>query len=168
VAEALDARRKKLSDRMERVAAEVCGRHYGSVHRHIDLRKRFPRAGFPSDLGDYDVLAFSTEKRRVVALEAKHRAPAFVPKDEARLRDRLGRDVQKHSRRADYLRDNLQKVLSALAPDAAATPGWQVSDAVVCSDLIVASIGEQVAPGLRFVTHEELEEWFRRGADLPQ
>jgi len=51
-----------------------------------------------------------------------------------------------------------------LAPDAAATPDWQVSDAVVCSDLIVAFIGEQVAPGLKFVTHEELEEWFRQEA----
>jgi len=151
VAEALDTRRKKLGERMECVAAEVCGRHYGSVHRRMDLHQRFPQAGFPPDLGDYDVLAISTEKRRAVVLEAKHRAPAFVPKDEARLRVRLNRDVRKHTRRVDYLRDNLQKVLFVLAPDAAATPDWQVSDAVVCSDLIVASIGEQVAPGLRFV-----------------
>lgn len=164
VAGTLEARRKKLSDRMERVGAEVCGRHYPSVHRRIDLHQRFPRAGFPSDLGEHDVLAISAEKRRVVVLEAKHRAPAFVPKDEARLRNRLGRDVQKHSRRVGYLRGNLQKVLSALAPDAAAVADWHVSDAVVCSDLIVASIGEQVAPGVRFLTHEELEEWFRQDA----
>ena len=160
-AAALEARRKKLSDRMERVAAEICERHCEATYRRLDLHDRFPKAAFP-DLGDYDVFGVSTAKRTVTVLEAKHWAPTFVPKDEAGLRRRLTEAVQKHTRRVTYLTGNLQKVLSSLIPGTVATSDWQVSDAVVCSDLIVASIGEQVAPGVRFLTHEELEEWFQQ------
>src|SRR6185436_10328625 len=79
----------------------------------------------PSDLGDYDVLAFLEAKNILLYIECKVIDPPYCLKDARRLREKIfgrikkdgsfqGEYLQKVERRAEYLSAHSEEVMAAL------------------------------------------------------
>jgi len=119
------------------------------------------------DLGDIDVLTCDRERRQLALLECKAYVPARTPQElhsqieeliDGRRRPSGSRErplTERHLRRAVWVRDNLQMVLSHLNLGDAV--GWTVRAAYVMADFPNAMLRER-AP-LSILSLEEVHEW---------
>ncbi len=108
---------KALEDKTEKVVK----RSTQLVEKNVFLYKRDKAGSYPSDLGDYDILAYYPQKNIVINIEDKDLLPPFSLKDTKRLRERVfGRAgvndgyLGKVERRAIYLEKNMKKIAKLL------------------------------------------------------
>ena len=113
---------KQLIDRaLEKKAHEIISRFTGYAINNCILHNRDRAGGHPTDLGDYDVLAFCDEKNVVFYIECKDNLPPFCLKDATRLKRTIfgeGDGDEGHFRqinkRKDYLSGNIKKIAESL------------------------------------------------------
>ena len=87
------------------------------VFIEFDLASRYPRSGFPDDLGDYDVIAVNQSKKEIWLIESKVlQKVGAVYEDQMQQKSFFyqHKDDEKFQRRIDYITGNLSKFISAL------------------------------------------------------
>ena len=113
---------KQLIDRaLEKKANEIVSRFTGYAINNCILHDRDKAGGHPTDLGDYDVLAFYGEKNVVLNIECKDNLPPFCLKDATRLKRTIFGEgdgdeghFRKINKRKDYLLRNIRKIAESL------------------------------------------------------
>jgi hypothetical protein len=81
--------KKQLDDLVEAKAAEIVKRYTPYVHPSARLHRLDRRGNHPSDLGDYDVLAYEPRGHAILSIECKNILPVHCLKDARRLRDTI-------------------------------------------------------------------------------
>ncbi|RPI14931.1 MAG: hypothetical protein EHM58_15345 [Ignavibacteriae bacterium] len=117
----LDEERKNISKALNIRAEEIINRHTKFMRSNCEIHKTDKTNNYPTDLGDFDVLALLNDKRIILNVECKNHEPPFCLKDSRRLRDRLfGRndkdkgDFAKVIRREEFLQENYKDALKSL------------------------------------------------------
>ncbi|MET0003348.1 MAG: hypothetical protein ABW087_06950 [Candidatus Thiodiazotropha sp.] len=111
--------KKELEDDLEVRAHEICARVMPYAIKGMDFKSRFPNQDFP-EVGDFDVLAYRSEKNLWLTVECKYNQPAFCLKDTRRLRDKIfvgGREksqLQKIEQRREFFIQNTDTLRSLL------------------------------------------------------
>ena len=117
----LTEERRLLEDALARKAHEIVQRYTTLAHCNARLHRLDKTGGHPSELGDYDVLAFLQEKNIVLNIECKHLPLTFCMKDAKTLRETIfgksGTDeghFRQINKRQKYLEENIVKVAAGL------------------------------------------------------
>ncbi|WP_239615470.1 YecA family protein [Cohnella mopanensis] len=87
------------------------------VFSEFELASRYPKCGFPDNLGDYDVLAVNQSNKEIWIIESKVlQKVGSIYEDQMQQKSFFfqHRDDEKFQRRIDYIRNNLGKVTSVL------------------------------------------------------
>ena len=119
-----------LDKEVELRAAEVVKRFTPHVTPSAKLHRLDSAGKHPEDLGDYDVLAYSTKAHAVLNIECKNMLPVYCLKDAKRLRERIfgvpGKDeghFRQIEKRQQYLLGHWAAIAKALKwPLSAAEP----------------------------------------------
>lgn len=100
---------------------EIVKRYTPYVRRNLELHKLPPKGKHPSELGDFDILAFYEAKNVIFNIECKDILPVFCLKDAKRLREKIyGRNSQDEghftqiNRRQNYLKANIVDIMHLL------------------------------------------------------
>lgn len=89
----------------------------------VELIKRFPKEGYPPELGDYDVIAYCADRHELWIIESKVlQKVASIHEDQNQQRTFFfsHEDDQKFQRRIDFANGNLKKMLASFCIDDAA------------------------------------------------
>lgn len=89
VEQLLEQWRPLLDKEVELRAAQVVKRFTPHVTPTAKLHRLDSSGKHPEDLGDYDVLAYSTKAHAVLNIECKNMLPVHCPKDAKRLREKI-------------------------------------------------------------------------------
>ncbi|MCD4779492.1 MAG: hypothetical protein K8S27_02935 [Candidatus Omnitrophica bacterium] len=114
-------RKGSISKKVEDKSHEIVKRYTGSTEKNVFLHRRDRDGNHPSELGDYDVLAYIKDKNIVLNVECKDLLGAYCSKDAKRLRDKLFGEpkdknyISKVIKRGDYLSQNLEKIFSVFS-----------------------------------------------------
>jgi hypothetical protein len=100
---------------------EIIKRFTKFVEKNVDFYRRDKAGNHPTDLGDYDVLAYYMEKNIILIVEDKDILPPFCLKDAKRVREKIfGRTPKddgylgKIERREKYIIQNINKIAQFL------------------------------------------------------
>jgi len=114
VQEVIESEKQLIENAIEEKSFEIIKRYTKYVRKRCELHNISP--SHPAVLGDYDVLAFISEKNVIFNIECKDILPPYCLKDAKRLREKIfgrpGKDrghFEKIERRQSYL---LEHVLS--------------------------------------------------------
>lgn len=91
--------------------------NFDLVEPEIELYYRFPCDDYPEDLGDYDVLAISTERKEIWIIESKVlQKVGSIYEDQMQQKNFFyqGKYDEKFQKRIDYMTQNVSKVLDSL------------------------------------------------------
>jgi len=114
----LRSEKKLIEDALVVKTLEIVKRYTPYARPNLELHSINKSKIHPSDLGDYDVLAFYPKKNIVLNIECKDILPAFCPKDAKRLRETIfGKDNndEGHFRQINKRRDYLSLLLLEIA-----------------------------------------------------
>jgi len=126
---ALDTENQKLEAEISKKAKEIVGRKTTFVDGEVFPHHRDPKGGHPSDLGDYDVIAFLPDKNTVLNIECKELRPDYCLKDARTRRENIFGDPAKPgdeghftqiNKREKYLEDHLMEIAKL------ANPKWSI------------------------------------------
>jgi len=114
--------------------SEILADFTSNVQIEVELHKRDRAGNHPTDLGDYDVLAYIPERNILLNVECKDILPAYCMKDDSRIRRKFFGDrgiedrgfLGKVEKRAAYLRENGQSVLKILDGNVTGGEAFQV------------------------------------------
>ncbi len=102
-------------------AFEIMKRFTPHARKNLELHELKPKGSHPPDLGDYDVLAFYTEKNVIFNVECKDILPVHCLKDAKRLREKIfgqpGKDkghFTQIGKREQYLSTHISDIANAL------------------------------------------------------
>lgn len=122
VQEVIESEKRLIEKAIEGKAFEVVARFTSYTRKNCKLHKLQSEFSHPSDLGDYDVLAFIPEKNVILNVECKDILPAYCLKDAKSLREKIfgepGKDrghFEQIEKRQNYLSDNLLNVAKTLS-----------------------------------------------------
>ncbi len=108
---------KALADK----ALEIMKRFTRHVRKNLKLHELKPKGSHPPDLGDYDLLAFYSEKNVIFNVECKDILPVHCVKDAKRLREKIfgqpGKDkghFTQITKREEYLSVHVSDIARAL------------------------------------------------------
>jgi hypothetical protein len=117
----IDGEKQLIDKALEKKAYEIVRRFTPYAVKNCTLHNRDRSGGHPTDLGDYDVLAFYKEKNTILNIECKDILPPFCLKDAIRLRRTIfGEDngdeghFKQINKRRNYLLRNIQKICNGL------------------------------------------------------
>lgn len=116
----IETEKKLIEDALVTKALEIMKRYTNYAEKDCFLHKRDRQGGHPSDLGDYDILAFYPDKNIVFNIECKDILPVHCLKDAKSLRETIfGKDgdeghFRQINKRQDYLESHILKVANAL------------------------------------------------------
>jgi len=117
----LRSEKKLIEDALVVKTLEIVKRYTPYARPNLELHSVDKNRDHPSDLGDYDVLAFYLKKNTVLNIECKDILPAFCLKDAKRLRETIfGKEnkdeghFRQINKRRDYLLLHLLKIAQAL------------------------------------------------------
>lgn len=82
----------------------------------VELIKRFPKEGYPPELGDYDVIAYCADRHELWIIESKVlQKVASIHEDQNQQKTFFfsHEDDQKFQRRIDYANENLNQILAS-------------------------------------------------------
>lgn len=110
--------KKRYEDEMVQDIAQLF-RNVGFdlVEPEIKLHSRFPRDNYPDDLGDYDILAISMERKEIWIVESKVlQKVGSIYEDQMQQKSFFyqGKYDEKFQKRIDYMTQNVSKVLDSL------------------------------------------------------
>ena len=114
----LRSEKKLIEDALVVKTLEIVKRYTPYARPNLELHSINKSKIHPSDLGDYDVLAFYPKKNIVLNIECKDILPAFCPKDAKRLRETIFGKENKdegHFRQINKRRDYLSLLLLEIA-----------------------------------------------------
>ena len=114
----LRSEKKLIENALEVKTLEIVQRYTPYARPNLELHSIDKSRNHPSDLGDYDVLAFYPQKNIALNIECKDILPAFCPKDAKRLRETIfGKDSKDegHFRQINKRRDYLLLHLLGIA-----------------------------------------------------
>ncbi|MBU1862852.1 MAG: hypothetical protein KKH94_04205 [Candidatus Omnitrophica bacterium] len=141
IEELIANRKDDISRKLEDKSYEIVNRHTEFAEKNFFLYMRDKEGTHPSDLGDYDVLAYIKEKNLILNIECKDLLGAYCSKDAKRLRDKLYGEpkdrnyISKVIKREEYLTNNLEKIFDIL--------GWKsddISQLKICSIFTVRQL----------------------------
>ena len=110
--------KKRYEDEMVQdiaIAFKKVGFHL--VFPEFDLASRYPKCGFPDNLGDYDLLAVNQSNKEIWIIESKVlQKVGSIYEDQMQQKSFFSqhKDDEKFQRRIDYIRNNIDKVTSVL------------------------------------------------------
>lgn len=124
----------------------------------VDLCFRFPRDGYPEELGDYDVIAINSSSKTIWIIESKVlQKVGSIYEDQMQQKSFFfqHKDDEKFQRRIDYLVQNTQKVLASFGftEDAEA---YEVVPYMVTNKLFVSRYKEIAFPIITFSEFQAL------------
>ena len=123
--EVLRAEKKLIEDALNEKALEIVKRFTPHSRKNIKLHKLEPKWSHPSDLGDYDVIAFYPGKNVIFNIECKDMLPVHCLKDAKRLRETIFGQPGKDKGHFTQI-NKREEYLSAHLPDIARALGWPV------------------------------------------
>lgn len=110
--------KKRYEDEMVQDIAQLFrDASFDLVDPEIELISRFPHDAYPEDLGDYDVLAISTERKEIWIVESKVlQKVGSIYEDQMQQKSFFyqGKYDEKFQKRIDYMTQNVSKVLDSL------------------------------------------------------
>lgn len=122
VQEVIGSEKKLIEKALEGKAFEIASRFTSYTIKNFKLHKLKSEFPHPSDLGDYDVLAFIPEKNVVLNVECKDILPAYCLKDAKSLREKIfgeyGKDkghFEQIDRRQSYLKEQVLNIAKDLS-----------------------------------------------------
>jgi hypothetical protein len=116
----IDQEKQLIDKALETKAYEIVRRFTAYAINNCILYDRDRAGGHPNDLGDYDVLAFYSEKNVILNIECKDNLPPFCLKDATRLKRTIFGDgddeghFRQINKRRNYLLKNVQKIADGL------------------------------------------------------
>jgi len=117
----LSKERGNISEGLNIRAEEIIKRYTKYYRKNCELHKIEKRKKYPTNLGDYDVLALIPESNIVLNVECKDLEPPFCVKDARRLRERFfGRDntnrgyFEKVLKRENFLKKKSIDIMKSL------------------------------------------------------
>lgn len=113
----LKAWKKRYEDEMVQDIKELfCSAMFDEAIPEVDLSQRFPKEGYPDDLGDYDIMAIHRKNRELWIIESKvlHKVGS-VFEDQMLQKSFFFQHKydEKFQRRIDYIMKNISKVLAS-------------------------------------------------------
>lgn len=124
VQDVVESEKVLIENAIEDKAFEIVKRYAIYVRKNCELYNISP--SHPSDLGDYDVLAFIPEKNVILNIECKDILPAHCLKDAKRLREKIfGRPGKDQGHFAQI--EKRQRYISEQLPNVAKTLAWPVN-----------------------------------------
>ena len=121
VGQLLEQWKSLLDKEVELRAAEIVKRFTPHVRPSAKLHRLDAAGKHPNDLGDYDVLAYSTKAHAVLNIECKNMLPVYCLKDARRLREKIfgvpGKDeghFRQIEKRQQYLLGHWAAIAKAL------------------------------------------------------
>lgn len=119
--EVLGAEKKLIEDALNEKGLEIVKRFTLHARKNLKLHKLEPKWSHPSDLGDYDIIAFYPEKNVIFNIECKDILPVHCLKDAKALRETIfghpGKDkghFTQIDKREEYLSAHLPDIVKAL------------------------------------------------------
>lgn len=114
--------KKRYEDEMvQDIAKAFIESGFHPVFPEADLASRYPQSGFPSNLGDYDVIAINQIEKEIWLIESKVlQKVGSIYEDQMQQKSFFfqHKDDEKFQRRIDYIRNNLGKFTSVLKLEA--------------------------------------------------
>lgn len=110
--------KKRYEDEMVQDIAQLFRDvNFDLVEPEIELIYRFPRDNYPEDLGDYDVLAISMDRKEIWIIESKVlQKVGSIYEDQMQQKNFFyqGKYDEQFQKRIDYMTQNASKVLDSL------------------------------------------------------
>lgn len=110
--------KKRYEDEMVQDIAQLFrDADFDLVEPEIELVNRFPHDDYPEDLGDYDILAISMERKEIWIVESKVlQKVGSIYEDQMQQKSFFyqGKYDEKFQKRIDYMTQNVSKVLDSL------------------------------------------------------
>ena len=118
VMEVLKNWKKRYENEMvQDIAKTFQNKKFELVETEFELFKRFPKEKYPTELGDYDVLAISSTKKEIWLIESKVLQKVGSIYEEQMQQKSFffqHKDDEKFQRRIDYFENNIDKILKSL------------------------------------------------------
>ena len=120
VIDVIEKRKQDIEHKIVEHVFSFVGQTTSYIEKEVFLHKRDKNAGYPDDLGDFDVIAFLPEHNVLLNIECKDLTGGYCPKDSKRLREKLFGNrkgdgyVGKVEYRETYLNNNLAKIFKTL------------------------------------------------------
>jgi hypothetical protein len=121
IQEVLRSEKQLIEDALVVKTLEIVKRYTPYAKSNVELHKLDKSAGYPPNLGDYDVFAFHQEKNIVFNIECKDILPVFCLKDAKSLRETIFGEESKDEghfthikKRLNYLSDHLLSITRAV------------------------------------------------------
>lgn len=108
-----------IEKQLEITTFNIVKRFATQIELGIDFKKRFPKKKFP-DVGDFDTLAYFSDRNTWLNIECKYNQPYYCIKDMRRLREKIfGRgdkrgQIGKIEKRINFLAENYNDILTLL------------------------------------------------------
>jgi len=113
--------KKRYEDEMvQDVAGLFRESNFDFVYPEIEFAKRFPHQNYPSELGDYDVIAINIKKKEIWIIECKVlQKVGSIYEDQMQQKNFFFQNKydEKFQRRIDYFNCNIAKILQSLEID---------------------------------------------------
>ena len=124
----------------------------------VELSKRFPKAGFPVDLGDYDVIAICRQRKEIWLIESKVlQKVGSVYEDQMQQKSFFYQHKydEKFQRRIDYFHANKDKTLAQFG---FIESGYEIKPYMVTNKLFTSRYKEVAFPIITFYEFKDLLE----------
>lgn len=109
--------KKRYEDEMVQDIAQIFrDLDFDTVEPDIEFMRRFPKDDYPTELGDYDVVAISKERKEIWIIESKViQKVGSVYEDQMQQKSffQQHKEDEKFQRRIDYMTKNYKKILSS-------------------------------------------------------
>lgn len=140
------------------------------IEQQIEFKKRFKKEGYPSDLGDYDVLAYFPEKNIWLNIECKYNKPAYAIKDADTLRKTIyGTDqddrksnIYKFNRRYKYLLKSFDKIRKSLNWPEASISEVTILNVYISKDIYWWFEDPPYSVNVNFVRIDQFANWLEK------
>ena len=110
--------KKRYEDEMVQDIAQLFSDlEFDTVEPNIELMRRFPKDNYPTELGDFDIIAISKERKELWIIESKViQKVGSIYEDQMQQKSffKQHKEDEKFQRRIDYIRENYNKVLLSL------------------------------------------------------
>lgn len=124
--EVLKTEKRLIENVLTEKAVEIMKRFTPHARKNLKLHKLKPKGSHPSDLGDYDLLAFYPEKNVIFNVECKDILPVHCLKDAKRLRETIFGQEGKDKGHFTQI-DKREEYLTAHISDIAVALDWPVN-----------------------------------------
>lgn len=152
--------KKRYEDEMvQDIAKAFQASRFTYVFPEVDLANRFPKDDYPAELGDYDVIAISDEKKEIWIIESKVlQKVGSVYEDQMQQKNFFiqNRYDEKFQRRINFFQDNCEKILCSFQLDSCS--GYSICPAMVTNKLFVSRYKKI---GFPIYTFHEFEQILR-------